>query len=220
MTKGSRLAAGWCQRTDALTPYHRNVPSSGLDDLDREVRARRRSAKSGKQVSPAGPRANDRIDADGKPVSPAQLKGAKAPLFGRRSSTTTDQAAHVQRFGMWAALVPGLVLATLGLLIWVAAPDRGMNGATQSFAGYGLGLLAMPTTLLTGFPLFGGAWRVLLTIVSSAALWIVLGRWATRRASRGAPPSWRSFAGELGSMAAGVWAGLLVGLLAMYWFLV
>ncbi|MEO9223654.1 MAG: hypothetical protein ABI276_01530 [Acidimicrobiales bacterium] len=196
------------------------MASSGLEDLDREVRARRRSAKSGKPVSPAGPWANNRIDAGGKSASPAQPKDAKAPLLGRRNSTTTaDQAAHVQRFGMWAALVPGLVLEILGLLIWVAAPDKGMSGATQSFAGYGLGLLAMPTTLLTGFPLFGGAWRVLLTIGSSAVLWIVLGRWATRRAGRDAPPSWRSFAGELGSMAAGVWAGLLVGLLAMYWFL-
>jgi hypothetical protein len=117
-------------------------------------------------------------------------------------------------FGAPLALAPAACLALIGLLVWSAAP-AGHAGATQDAAAYLLALFALPTLLLTGLPFYGGSGRVLLAVVTSAIAWLALGGWATRRARRAAAPSWRGYAAELAPMVAGVWAGVIVGLLAM-----
>jgi hypothetical protein len=143
---------------------------------------------------------------------------ADEPVGARRSPSSASPE-HVRRLGMAAGLVAPTGVGLLGLLLWFAAPDTGLGGAGQSALAYGLALLALPTTLLTGLPFYGGSWRVLLTLATSAALWLALGRWATRRADDGAHTTWRGLALELAPMTAGVWAGVLVGLGAMVFFL-
>lgn len=122
--------------------------------------------------------------------------------------------ARMGVLGAPLALLPAAFLAIVGLLVWSAAPG-GHAGAAQDAAAYLLALLALPTLLLTGLPFYGGSGRVLLAVVTSAVVWLVLGRWAARRARRETPPSWRGYAAELAPMVAGVWAGVIVGLVAM-----
>jgi hypothetical protein len=121
----------------------------------------------------------------------------------------------ISRLGLPAALVPPGALTVVATLLWLSAPDKGVAGAGQDFAAYFLALLAAPTILVTGLPFFGGGARVALAVVSSAALWLAVGWWATRRTLRAPETTWRAYLLELAPMVLGVWAGVVVGLGAM-----
>lgn len=193
-----------------LGPYHRPVPSSGLEDLDRAVQARRRAARRG--ATPADGRvAEDRAGArDGsKPAAP------RAPHRDQAPAAPVPDNGRIAALGAPAGLAPALVAGFVGVLLWLAAPDHGSAGAGQSFVAYLLLLFALPTTLLTGLPFFGGGWRVLLTLVTSGLLWGALGWWSARRVRYAGDPTWRAYAAELGPMVVGVWAGVVAGLVAM-----
>ena len=80
-------------------------------------------------------------------------------------------------------------------------------------------LLAVPTSLISGLPWLLTPVTIGIAAGSSLVMWLVLGRWAGRRATVDVDATWRSYWVEMGWMAAGVWAGVLGGLSAMYLWL-
>lgn len=122
---------------------------------------------------------------------------------------------RIRTFGtLGGLLLPGL-LVVLAVLLWVVSPSSGVGGATTLFASYFFALLGVPTLLLTGLPLYGGAWRLAAAVVTSGVLWLALGRWAGGRATRDVDGTWRDWIAEMLAMTIGVWAGLVLGLIAV-----
>jgi hypothetical protein len=66
-----------------------------------------------------------------------------------------------------------------------------------------------------GVPLAPGSARLWLGIVASGVLWIVVGFVAARRATRSPVAAWRDFWREFGWMAAGIWIGVVLALVAI-----
>lgn len=125
------------------------------------------------------------------------------------------QPGRIRTFGTLAALIAPGVAALVGALLWLIAPANGLSGAVPSLIAYLLALLAIPTVLATGLPFYGEGWRIAAAVVSSALLWLALGRLAAGRATRDIDAGWREYAVEIATMTVAVWAGVLVGLLAM-----
>lgn len=88
------------------------------------------------------------------------------------------------------------------------------SSAWQGLAGLGLAIAAGPLLPLAGAPLAGGV-RLIAGLGASALLWLVIGRWAARRATCSPVASWPEWRREyvrLGLGAAvGGWAGLALG---------
>jgi hypothetical protein len=101
-------------------------------------------------------------------------------------------------------ILPGLSLAAWWLFVhWGGSTIRGAAGfLSASFAG--------PTLLLLGVPIKGGTTRYAIAFVTSAALWLILGAWASRRASIAPVPKWSSWWREFLWLAIPVWLGSLV----------
>lgn len=102
-----------------------------------------------------------------------------------------------------------LVLAGLAYFVY---PCDGSACVKPTLASYLFVLLAAPTSLLAGLPWIIHPVSIAITIISSLVLWLTLGRWAARRATEDVDGTWRTFAGELGFMIAGIWGGIVVGL--------
>lgn len=119
---------------------------------------------------------------------------------------------RVRRYGPLAALA---LPAGLLLVAMLTSGNVSCDGRSCAVKGVGvllLTLFALPTAMLAGLPWEGGSGRYLLTVATSAAVWMVLGAVAAVRATRPAVASWRDFWGELALLALGVWAGVLVAL--------
>lgn len=200
-----------CTEKRPFGPYHRPVASSGLEDLDRAVKARRRAARSSAPLAESGTAADRAETRDGSKRA-ATRSARREPAA---PAAPVPDNGRVTLLGAPAGFAPALAAGVVGALLWLAAPDHGSAGAGQIFVAYLLMLFALPTTLLTGLPFFGGAWRVLLALVTSGLLWGALGWWAARRVRYAGDSNWRAYAAELGPMVIGVWAGVVAGLVAM-----
>ena len=64
-------------------------------------------------------------------------------------------------------------------------------------------LLAVPTSLISGLPWLLTPVTIGIAAGSSLVMWLVLGRWAGRRATVDVDATWRSYWVEMGWMAAG-----------------
>lgn len=132
------------------------------------------------------------------------------PIAGARPPIVPDgPRAHrrdLRRRGALAGLlVPALVgLAALAVLWGSDSPVRGVLGLVLAVA-------AAPLLPLFGAPAVGGA-RVLAGIVASGVLWMVLGSWAARRATRTPVSSWPEWRREYRRLALGAATG---GVLAL-----
>jgi hypothetical protein len=128
------------------------------------------------------------------------------PLAYRRALRT---------FGPFAALLPPLLAALLAVVLLTVVPCEGRACVLPGGAGLVLGGFALPTAPLVGLPFRSGPALLALALVTSTALWLLLGAWAARRATRSPIADWRDWRREFRTMLLGVWAGLLGGLVLL-----
>jgi hypothetical protein len=125
-----------------------------------------------------------------------------------RSSVPAPVADHRGGLGaLWAVIVPMVALAAAWVFLR-AVPCSGKSCVVPGAAGWGAGLLAVPTAPLAGLPWQSGPVAVTVAAVTSMAVWILIGWWAHRRGAAG-----MSAGGQVVWLAAAVWLGSLTGLL-------
>lgn len=88
----------------------------------------------------------------------------------------------------------------------------GSESAWRGIPGFVLAVVAIPTLPMTGIPVMGGAMRWSVAIVTSGAVWFVIGAVAARRSSSRAVASWPEWRREWVRLAIGVWVGALIGI--------
>lgn len=119
--------------------------------------------------------------------------------------------SKIRRYGMLMGLsVPVAALAVGALLIASGgSPIRGSSG-------FLLTAMAAPTMLLLGVPVAGGTERYVVAGVTSVVLWLAIGAWAARRATRPVVASWRDWWREYLWLAVPVWLGATVAFVVAY----
>lgn len=117
---------------------------------------------------------------------------------------------RLRRIGGFAALVPAGVLGLLSVLLL-----RNNTSTVRGVLGFAAAVLAAPALMPFGIPLATESGRMLLGIVVSAVLWFSIGIVAARRATRSPVATWRDYWREYLWLAAGVWLGVLGGLLVI-----
>lgn len=105
-----------------------------------------------------------------------------------------------------------LPAAVMGGLAWWLVQDN--TSAVRGIGSLALAVLAAPTLLVAGVPLAGDDTVRLVAILAAAAMWLVLGVVASRRATRSPVASWRDFWREFLWLAMGVWIGVVGALVA------
>ena len=119
---------------------------------------------------------------------------------------------RIRLLGPVAALaVPGALLLVAGAA-YLLYPCSGTACVKPTLFAYFLVLLAAPTALLAGLPWFLDPLNLATAFATSLLLWVLLGRWASRRATEDVDATWGSYAAELALVLAGIWGGLVVGL--------
>lgn len=112
--------------------------------------------------------------------------------------------------GAAAGLLPPLALGA------VAAAALFENAAAARGAlGFVCAVLAAPGLLVAGAPLTTGAAMLAAGIGGSAVLWLMIGQLAAKRATRSPAADWRDYWREYLWLAAGVWLGVVVALVAV-----
>lgn len=106
---------------------------------------------------------------------------------------------------MSMAIAAAIAVASAVLLV-------GSDSAWRGVPGFVLAVVALPTLPMTGIPVMGGGLRWLVAIVTSAAVWFVIGAVAARRSSSRAVASWPEWRREWMRLAVGAWIGSLVGI--------
>ena len=117
---------------------------------------------------------------------------------------------RLRRLGPVAALVPSLALGAAAFALL-----HGNTSTSRGVAGFAATMLSAPALLAFGIPLATGSQRFLLGLAVSAALWLVVGLVAARRATRSPVATWRAFWREYLWLAVGVWFGVVVALVAI-----
>ena len=112
--------------------------------------------------------------------------------------------------GPFVALVPPGVLGAISLLLL-----RGHTSFVRGVGGFLTAVMAAPGLLVAGAPLRSGGKVYLGAIVGSAVLWMIVGAISAKRATRLPAASWRDYWREYVWLAAGVWLGVVVALLAV-----
>lgn len=118
---------------------------------------------------------------------------------------------RIRILGPVLACLPAVGLAVAAIAVWVGWSCTSVGCVKPSLLTYGLLLLAAPTALLTGLPWILEPLSVGGALVSSAVLWLVLGRWAAGRVTADVDATWRDFWAEFVVMAVGVWLGIAGG---------
>jgi hypothetical protein len=107
-----------------------------------------------------------------------------------------------------ALLVPA-VMAVSGLLVL-----RDNDSTMRGIVGFVLVMFAAPLLTVAGVPLRSGTAVYIAAAAGSAALWLLVGVVASRRATRGTIATWAKFWGEYWVLAASVWLGTAVAMVA------
>jgi len=97
-----------------------------------------------------------------------------------------------------------VLIVGLGLLV--------LPGAITGVLGFVLIVIALPTLPLFGIPAAGGFIIYVGGFITSAALWWIVGHYASRRASRIVIASWPEWRAEFRPLAIGVVLGSLISL--------
>jgi hypothetical protein len=113
---------------------------------------------------------------------------------------------RIRRLGPVVALVPAAVLGV--------ASSRLLQGntTTQGVLGFATAVLAAPALMPFGVPFSEGSGPIVIGALVSAALWLVIGFVAARRATRSPVATWRDFWREYLFLAAGAWLGAILSL--------
>lgn len=117
--------------------------------------------------------------------------------------------ARIRGIGPLASLLPPALLGALAFVLL-----RGNASVSRGVSGFVATLFAAPVLLILGVPFRSGSGIYMGGAAASAVLWIVLGTIASRRATRTPIATWRNFWGEYAWMLVGVWAGVLLSLVA------
>jgi len=117
--------------------------------------------------------------------------------------------ARVRALGPFVVMLVPALLGAVSLLLL-----RDNTTTVRGLAGFAGAVLAAPGLLVLGAPLRSGTATYLGAVALSAVLWFVVGVIAARRATRRPAASWRDYWVECGWLIAGVWAGVLVSLVA------
>jgi hypothetical protein len=112
--------------------------------------------------------------------------------------------------GPFVALLPPGILGAFSLLLL-----RGHTSLMRGVAGFLTAILAAPGLLVAGAPLRSGRSVYFGAVVGSAVLWMIVGAIAARRATRMPAASWRDYWREYVWLAAGVWLGVVLALVAV-----
>jgi hypothetical protein len=116
---------------------------------------------------------------------------------------------RIRRLGPFLALLaPGV----LGGLAWVLL--RNNESTLRGVGSFLLAVLAAPMLLVAGVPLTAGQPVRVAAVAASAAMWLLIGVVASRRATRAPVASWRDFWREYLWLACGVWLGVVGALVA------
>lgn len=116
---------------------------------------------------------------------------------------------RIRRGGPFLAL---LAPAALGAGAWLLL--RGNESTLRGVAGFLLAVFAAPVMLVAGIPLTSSETARVVSIAASAAMWLLIGLVATRRATQRPVASWRDFWREYLWIAGGVWLGVVGALVA------
>ncbi|MFZ9083219.1 MAG: hypothetical protein ACO3LC_07250 [Ilumatobacteraceae bacterium] len=133
-----------------------------------------------------------------------------APTIARRIVVPDGPRYHrhiVRRRGPVVSITSAAAVALVAAILLV-----GSDSAWRGVPGFVLAIVAVPTLPMTGIPVMGGATRWFVALITSAALWFVIGAVAARRSSRRPATSWREWRREWLRLAVGIWAGALVGI--------
>jgi hypothetical protein len=142
-----------------------------------------------------------------RPAPRAAQQPSRAPRPAAAPRQPADPATAAKRRAIRstgpvvALIVPAALGAAAVLSLW------GSTSSGRGLGGFALALLAAPALTVAGVPLRSGAQVVLLSVAASALLWLMLGWFAARRATRGLPATWGRFWGEFAWMAMAVWVG-------------
>jgi hypothetical protein len=109
---------------------------------------------------------------------------------------------------------PAVVLVATTALRSVLACDIGACGR-QVVTSWILPAMSLPTAMLWGLPIEDGTTRLIGVLASSALVWLLVGVFATRRATRSLVATWRDFWREYFWLALSIWAGVGLGLLVL-----
>jgi hypothetical protein len=122
---------------------------------------------------------------------------------------------RVRWYGALAGLAAPAIALLLAAFIGAGVDATGRSLAMKGGAVLVLVLFALPTAMLLGIPWEGGGGRYFLAVVTSIAVWLVIGAVAGHRATRSAVATWRDWWREYALIAAGLGAGVVVGLAIM-----
>jgi hypothetical protein len=103
--------------------------------------------------------------------------------------------------------VPPALLGAISLVLL-----RGHTSFVRGIAGFLTAVFAAPGLLVAGVPLRSGGGVYMAAIGGSAALWMLIGLAASRRATQIPVASWRDYWREYLWLAAGVWLGVIAAL--------
>ena len=131
---------------------------------------------------------------------------------GEGPSGFVARPGQIRRLGPIVALGVPAVLLTLAGVLFFLWPCEGAACVKTSLAAYLLVLLAAPTAIVFGLPWILNPLTIGGAAATSALLWLLLGRWSSRRANANVDATWRTFAAELFFMIGGVWFGIILGL--------
>lgn len=114
---------------------------------------------------------------------------------------------RIGRQGGFAGVGVGAGLAALGGLVLFAT-----DGAFFGAVGYVVVSFGIPLLALVGVPAVSGSARWAIAVGGSAALWWAIGQVSAARVRKRVIAGWREWAGEFVVYAAGVWIGVVLGL--------
>ena len=116
--------------------------------------------------------------------------------------------SRLRVLGPLAALLLPAILGLIGVLLL-----RDSSGVARGVSGFVCCVFAAPLLLAMDVPLNAGpAYGV--AIAASVVLWVLLGLLAARRATRRPAAMWSDFWREYLWLAAGVWLGCVIALVA------
>jgi hypothetical protein len=117
--------------------------------------------------------------------------------------------ARIRALGPLVGMAPP---AALGILGWLMLHNN--ESVSRGIGGFVSSLFAAPLLPVAGAPLRSGGGLYVLAVLGSAVLWLVVGVVASRRATRTPIATWREFWTEWSWLAAGVWVGVVIALVA------
>jgi hypothetical protein len=126
-----------------------------------------------------------------------------------------SRPGRIRSLGPVAVLAVPIALGALAFLVLNAWPCDGTACGKPYLGAWGLVLFAVPTALASGLPWIVSPLNIALALLTSLAIWIAFGLWASRKVTQDVDATWWSFWREVGFYTGGVVAGVVGGVLVM-----